>query len=481
MDPLEILSALGGPAREIVKSLTGTKGAGTDLSALTGAGALRVENLDPVLFSVTVENKHFDLFNRLLPHKRDSFSMLDQQIIKKGIGGFPGSAFSTEQGTGRPDRQGDYQRLLTELGVFMDRRSVSLVTALQGVLQNRAGATNFSTVSEENVNAALTLLETIEWGLFYGDRTVSTYEINGLQALIQNGAAGNVIDMKGTTFSDHTQLADLAQRIAKRPQFGKPDLLYTSSNVKYDLDKSLISGYRVNLDTAVPNTVTGVPVKGFNYSAVGIGQGYAEIIPHAYVEENKVPVEVTNPNAPTLTAPTVACAAVAPTVANSSWINAQAGAYYYRVEAWSAGQVSPTAVTVSAATVAAGGAIDVTITAGGTETYYAIYRGRLGGTNAASDMRLVARVAKTGGTTVWRDLNTTIPGTSEVFMLTSAPNLNAMTWLQMLPLTQFPLAQTDASLNWLVMLLGALRVPDARKHGVIRNVLPSNAAWKPFN
>lgn len=485
MDLLAVLDSLGGGPREIAKALTGVKGAGTDLAGLTGAGALRVENLDPVLFSVTVENKHFDLFNRLLPNKRDSFSMLDQQIIKTGIGGFPGSAVSTETATGRPDRQGEYKRLLTELGIFVDYRNVGVVAGLQGLLQQQAGATNFSTVAEENVNAALTLLESIEWSLFYGDRGVSTLEVNGLQQMITAGAPGNVIDLAGGSFTDHVKLADLAGFIAKRPQFGRADLIYCSTQVKADFDKSLISGYRVNLDGAVPNTVTGVPVKGFRYSAAGIGEGYCDIVPHAYVDENKIPVSVYAPNSvgPQAAPVSAAVATVAPSVTGSKWLAGHAGAYHYVVEACKPGEVSSTVATASAGTVAAGGALDLTITrsAGATETHYNIYRSRLGGTNAAADVRLIARVACAGATTVFRDLNAVIPGTSEVFMLTSAAQQRAMSWIQMLPLTQYPLAQTDLSIRWAVLMLGALRVPEARKHGLIKNVLPSNATWKPFN
>lgn len=482
-DLLGLLSSLAGQNREVSKALTGTLGAGSDLANLTGAGALRVENLDPVLFSVTVENKHFDLFNRLLPNKRDSFSMMDQQIVKLGTGGFPGSAFSTETASGRPDRQGDYQRLLTELGVFVDYRNVGLITGLQGLMQNQAGAVNFSTVAEENVNAALTLLETVEWGLFYGDRAVNGLETNGLAAKIKATAPGNVIDLAGLDLSTHVQIAQLAGTIAKRPQFGAADLFYCSTSVKGDLDAGLASGYRLNLDSAVPNTQTGVPMKGIRYSAAGIGEGQLDLVPHAYIDEAKTPIIVQAPNS---VGPQVAPATVAPVsapAAGGSWLAAHAGTYYYAAEACQAGQVSAPTFSAAAVAVAAGDKVTLTITqsTAATETFYNIYRGRKAGTNAASDVRLIGRVKKAAGaTTTYVDDNSVIPGTSEAFMLTSAPAKRALTWIQMLPLTQYPLAQTELSIRWAVLLLGALRVPDPRKHGLIKNILPKNATWKPF-
>lgn len=484
MDPLFILEQLGGPARDLAKALTGTRGAGTDLSTLTGAGALRVENLDPVLFSVTVENKHFSLFNKLLPHKRDTFSMLDQQTVKKGIGSFPGSAVSNELATGRPDRTGDYKRLLTELGQFTDFRQVGLVTALQGAMQQKAGAANFSTVAEENVNASLTILESVEWSLFNADRAVSPFEINGLIPGIKANAPGNVIDMGGDYFTDHTKLTDLAARICRKPWFGKPDMIYTSTGAKTDLDNCLVSGYRLNPE-GVSNTEVGIPVVGMRYSAVGIGQGLMNIEPHAYIEEELIPVQAQNATLCSGAGPaSVAGGTVAPgSTTGSLWKTGQDGNYHYVVEACRPGETSVAVVTASATAVAVGGSIDLTITqsADGKETHYNIYRGRKGGTNGLTDVRLVARVAKSGGaTTVWRDLNAKIPGTSEIVMLTSAPQLGALTWVQMLPLTQYPLANVDLSMKWACLLLGALRVPEFRKHGLVTNYLPKTATWKPF-
>lgn len=482
MDILNMLNSLGGAGREVAKALTGTLGAGSDLANLNGAGALRVENLDPVLMSVTVQKKHFDLFNRLLPHKRNTFSMLDQQIIKKGIGGFPGSAISTETATGRPDRQGDYERLLTELGVFVDYRAVGLVTAMQGLMQQQASKLNTNAVAEENVNAALTILESIEWSLFKGNRSVNGMEINGIARKLVAEAGDHVTDLRGASITDESQIVNLANRAAMRPHFGHVDLAYCSSQVKIDLDNSIRSGYRVNLDSGVPNTEIGVPIKAIRYSAVGIAQGNVEVIPHAYVDEQDIPVEALNAEAcgPQAGASTLTSAVAVD--GSSKFLAAHAGAFFYGVEACQPGQASVLKVLAAAQTVAAGEKVTLTIgqSATGTETYYNVYRGRKAGSNAPNDMRLIGRVKKAGATTTFVDINDVIPGTSEIYLLTSNPSEGAMDWVQMLPMGQFPLAQTDLTMRWAVMLLGALRIPYAHKHAMVRNVLPSTALWKPF-
>ncbi len=484
-----ILSALAdsgaNPAiRNIAKALT-TVGAGTNLSALTGGGALRAENLDPVLAAVSVENQHFKFFNMLLPGKRDSFSMLDQAVVKKAIGGFPGSAIATETGVGQVERAGDYQRLVTELGVFSTRRSVSLVTAFQGALQAQQGVVDFSAAEEEDVNAALEILVTLEDSLFYGNKAADATQINGLLTSIQNaGSTSNVVDMAGAALGGHSPITNLASKITSAGKWGQPNELFCGPLVKSELDNTLISGYRLNLDNGVPNTEVGVPVKAMRYSSVGIADGLLNINNSAFITEDKVPVEVNYPTAPTLTAPATVTAAAA-AAAGSKFLAAHAGSYFYRVEEWAPGKVSPTTVLTNvgvptAVAVVAGNKVTLTITQGSaTGTYYKIYRGRKGGSSAANDMRLIAVVAKTAGVQTFDDFNAVIPGTSELFLVENKPAV--LRWLQMLPLTKVPFAMTDFNYPWGAILLGALRVTAPQKVGAIINILPTAKTWDPFN
>ena len=75
--------------------------------------------------------------------------------------------------------------------------------------------------------------------------------------------------------------------------------------------------------------------------------------------------------------------------------------------------------------VGAGQSVSLTITqsANGGETGYAIYRGRLNGTNAPADMRLMQVIPKSpGATTVYKDQNRFIPGTVTVPVLNMGPS-----------------------------------------------------------
>lgn len=478
--------------RNVVKALT-TQGAGTDLSALTGGGALRVENLDPVLAAATVESKHFKFFNMLLPNRRDSWSLLDQTVRKNDIGGFAGSAVATETGVGQAFRTGDYQRLVTELGIFSVRRNLPLVTAFQGALQSQAGIVDFSAAEEEDLNAALEILVSVEHSLFYGKKSVNGQSIDGLFSQLDAQAPANVVDLRGEVLNSHSQLTKLAAKLTTVGSWGSPDKAFMSAMVKADLDDKLEVGYRLNLDSAVASTITGVPVRGMRYSSVGVADGEIAFDASAFISEEKKPIGVDYAAQCTITAPSVACAKVDPSVTGSLWADGTnggtaytvAGAYHYAVEAWIPGQVSLPAVTSTAATVAKNGAIDVTITAGGTETYYNIFRSKKGGSNSAADMRFIGTVKRDAtGTTVFRDLNATIPGSSEVPLLTTDPKSNALRWLQMLPLTKIPFAMTDFSYPWGAILIGALRVNLPKRHGYVKNVIPTAAklsgGWFPF-
>jgi hypothetical protein len=493
---LEILTALsvdgGNPALgEITKALT-TQGAGTDLSALTGGGAFRVENMDATLASATVRQEHFKFFRRLLPNRRESWSVLDQAVVKNGIGAFFGSATSNELGSGQTERNGDYSRVITELGTFFSRRSVSVITALQATLQAKNGVVDFSAVDQEDVNAALEILYTLEYSLFYGDRTNNPQDINGVVTQVYANASQNVKDLAGQPLKSHNPVSALANNITDTQNFGAPTLLFMSGKVKGDLDAYLESGYRVNLDSGVPATQVGVLVKGMRYSSVAVADGTIDFDPHFVLNEDaKKPVQATNAAYCTLGAPATLTAAFATGATGSLWTDAPGGSdyaftvdgnYYYGVEACNAGGVSTLKILSSAVAVTAnGGKVTLSIGAssGNAETFYKVYRGRKGGTNAVSDFRYIGQVVKdVSGTTTYVDLNATIPGSSEAVLLTMAPE--SIRWIQMLPMAKIPFAINDLSYKWGAFLVGALRTALPKHHGVIRNIIPTTATWKAF-
>ncbi len=470
--------------RNIVKALSSTQ-AGTQLTALTGGGAMRVESVESELAIATVQNPHFVLFNRLFPNRHTSWSLIDQQVVQDGIGGFPGSSVANESATNLPDRNGAYHREVTELKVFAEYGGVTVPTALQGALQQAAGVVDFNSSEQEIFSALSRVLQSVEWNILHGDATIDTLEFTGLLPSIKARAPQNVIDMAGAALNSGSQVSPLAAQLAGFGNWGAPDYMVVSPLVKTDFDTHLESSYRVNLDQNVPSTMLGALVKGIRYNGLGVGNGILELEPHPFLDERISAPVSTYADPTSITGQAVAAAptfALPATDPNSAFLAAHVGAYYYAVEAWSSGVVSNPVVTASAASVAAGDSVVLTITpsAGGTETYYKVYRGRRNGTNQPSDMRYIGRVARTGSSTTFTDYNTVIPGTSDALVLTSNPNVGAFRLLQMAPPSKLPLAMTALQYRFVLFYMTALRIATPKKLGAFKNILPTNATWKPF-
>lgn len=259
-------------------------------------------------------------------------------------------------------------------------------------------------------------------------------------------------------------------------------MAYCSPAVKSDFDAHLESNYRVNLDANVPNTTLGALVKGIRYNALSGGSGMLDLEPHIFLDEAlRAPRVAYAPDGVSGQSPASASAAKS-AVTNPKFGASHAGAYYYCVEAAGAGFCSSPAVT-GAVTVAAGDKVTLTInqSAGGAETYYNIYRSKLAGSSTPADMRFIGRVVKAGATTTFDDFNAVIPGTSNILLLTTGKEADALRWLQMIPPAKIPMAMTSLAYKFACLYIAALRVTLPKKHGMITNVLPSNAVWKPFN
>ena len=127
--------------------------------------------------------------------------------------------------------------------------------------------------------------------------------------------------------------------------------------------------------------------------------------------------------------------------------------------------------------------LTISQSASGTETGYAIYRSRQDGTNATNDFRLVRVIKKTGATTTYTDQNRDIPGTVMVPVLNLATGSDAIGWRQFQPMTKIPLPFGIGGVpqySWFQFLFGYLRITKPKHHGFIKNILPSNAKWRPF-
>lgn len=468
--------------QELQKALTA--GYGTDVAALTGGGALRIQSLERTLLSTIQENKHFKLFNQFA--KTNATATVDEWTEQSGVGGFMGGSTNSETGVIN-DATGSYARRTGQVKYLMTKRQVSFVTTLQNS-QVEAEAT-------EQQNGALQLLTDAEYLSFEGDSAVVPTEFDGIYAQLAAGiAAGqvdqdNILDARGTSLNSIGLINKAAAGISRYGNFGTPTHMFHSQLVQADFDTGLDPAFRVSLSKTGQDIMVGAPVVGIRTS-----HGNIQTEPDVFIREDLMlqPFEVRYPAiaaANGFAPASVTPGSPATDTVNSQFSTAQAGNYYYLVAGVNAFGES---VGVVSAQVAIGAnqkvAITIARSVAATETGYVIYRSRQNGLGVVagsvvgqgSDFRQVARIPIAGATTVWTDTNADIPGTTKSYILNMTPSAMAITWRQLLPMLKFPLYPTNSAvIPWAQLLFGYLRIGKRKHHVVIKNILPNGNVWRP--
>lgn len=460
---------------ELQKALT--VGYGTDVSTLSGGAAFRIQSLDRTMMATIQENKHFKLFNELA--KQPATATVDEWTEQSSVGGFLGGSTNSETGT-IASAQGVYNRRVGLVKYLMTRREVSFVSTLgNNIVQSEA---------IEQQAGAKQLITDAEFLSFAGDSAVVPTEFDGIYAQIAAGVlAGqvdpqNIINAGGIALSSINFINQAAAQVSGYGNFGQPTDIFTSQLVQADFDTGLDPAFRVPL-TDVPGggIQLGSPVKGIRTSWGDIKNQPDVFIPD---EKNMRPFEL---DFPTIAA---ANAGLAPTLAVDASVSdvaslfaaAVAGNYYWGVTGLNAAGQS-TIVKTAQTAVAAGKKVTLTITrsVGAQETGYAIYRSRLNGTNATSDLRLIKRIPIAGATTPYVDFNIDLPGTTKAFILNMTPGDQAITWRQLLPMLKFPLYPTvSATIPWAQLMFGYLRITKRKHHAIITNIVTNGQVWKPY-
>jgi hypothetical protein len=456
-----------------------TAGYGTDVATLTGGGSLRLQSIEPTLLRTIQEDEHFVFFNKLV--QTPAGATVDEFTIKTAIGGYPGSGFNSEMGD-IAETQGTYERKVGLVKYLMTKRQVSVVQQSQRTLVD--------TMAEEKIDAARELKTSVEWACFYGNAAVNPLEFDGLRTVIEATNDPDLIqDARGAGLSFVAQeIIELAASIASMGRFGRATDLFTSFAVQSsELDQKLDPAFRVPIGSVGEGGLRiGTPVAGIKTS-----HGVIKTNQDVFIQEGQMPfVARPGPYAGVTTgtgapvAPTTVAGAAAQDVANSKFVTANAGNYFYAVESIS--KAGRSGITKSAQiAVVAGDKVTVTITHATDNvnpvTGFVIYRSRKNGTNADNDFREVIRVPRAAGaTTVYVDFNQNIPGTSCAFLVNMQPGANAVTLRRLLPMTLFPLyPTTTASKPWAQLFFCYLRIAKPRHIAMVKNILPASAAWIP--
>jgi hypothetical protein len=366
-----------------------TAGYGTDEAQLSGGGALRVQSLDRQMQATIQTNANFKLFN-MLP-KSKATATVDEWTEQSDVGGFPGGSFNGETAP-IAGFQGTYNRRTGSVKYLQSMRQVSMVVALQGSIQ--------SAQAVEELAGAKQLLTDAEIGCFEGNSAVVPEQFDGIYSQMAQGVAmglvdgGNIIDARGGPLNSIDYVTEAAATIAGEGNYGTPTDIFLSQFTQADLDNNLQPAFRVPLSGQPESTALGTPVTAINTS-------YGKIAnrPDVFIRDQvkMTPFELRYPAVAALNlfAPV---SVTVQTAANASslFTAPQAGNYYWYVTGVT--KLGESFGTMSAQTAVAAGqgaVLTITQSQGGTEGGYVIYRSRQNGTNAPSDMREMARIAKT--------------------------------------------------------------------------------------
>lgn len=482
------MPALGGSqggalTEELQKALTASNYQ-TDVATLTNGGALGVQSLDTAMKTTIQENEHFVLFNRLA--STSATNIVDEYVRQNGVGGVIGGSTNSQMGVVRA-AQGAYSREVGLVKFLMSMRQVGYVLNI--------GKNIIEATATEERNGALQLLTDANYLLYHGNAAASPTQFDGIFKQIDDQiAAGkmdgiNVIDMQGARLNSVEPFSKVNVAVAKYGSWGRSTDVFMPNSVQNDLNMGLDPAFRWTPEGQ--NT----PMIGGHVAGIRLQNGVLKTSMDTFIHDETHPMvtpwdgstdlQYTAASAANAGFKPVSITGVAASDVSSQFTTTRAGNYYYAVAGIGANGEGLTAVTKSAQiAVAAGNKVTLTITrsAGATETGYAIYRSRQDGTNASSDLRLVKVVASAGATTTYVDLNRDMPGTVTVPLLNMAPNADAIGWRQFQPMTKIPLPFGVGGVpvsSWFQFLFGYLRMTKPKHHGYIKNILPSNALWRP--
>lgn len=453
----------------------------TDVATLTGGGALGVQSLDTAMKTTVQENEHFTLFNRL--QSTSATNIVDEYTRHTSVGGFLGGSTNSQMGVVRA-AQGEYSREVGMVKFLMTLRQVGYVLNI--------GKNIVEATAVEERGGALQLLTDANYLLYHGDAAASPTQYNGIfaemdLAIAAGDAPGdNVVDLQGGKLDSVEAFSKINVAVSRYGSWGRSTDVFLPNSVQQDLNTGLDPAYRWTPGGG--NT----PILGGHVEGIRLQNGVLKTNMDTFIHDEEHPmvypfdVKFAAQAAANVAINPVSVTGVAANDTASQFGASRAGNYFYAVAGiGAAGQGMSQTVKSTQIAVAGGNKVTLTITASASngESGYAVYRGRQNGTNASSDLRLVGFVKKAGATTTFVDLNRDIPGTVKVPLLNLAPNSDAIGWRQFQPMTKIPLPFGVGGvpvISWFQFLFGYLRVTKPKHHGYIKNILPSNAKWRPF-
>lgn len=499
--------------RELVKSDAALAkadldvGSLTNLAQVTGGQALGYVSMDVRMARGTIRPGSFTLYNML--KKTRANQIVDYWPVAQETGGaLPGAAYNSYGSVNNGALQtnaGIYAMNFITLKMALDGRAITAALAAQNSFVN--------VVEQENTNAALSVLTSIDWALYWGNPAIWPNQPQGLYGAIVSGAPSkNIIDFQqyatALASSGRSKEELLFQLIFQQAAemvgyrvYGIPTHALMAPGTAGDLQgipttilNNIVNGQRFS--DHGPLVVNG-NLQGMNtrfgdiHFPVDLLITARDIPAQAVVYENGTTGATTTINPPA----SVTVAASGAAANGSDWYGdyiAASGVYIYAAASTDAlMNESNLTWAASVSGVSAGGAYVVSIAPPSSHdaAAYRVYRSGLGstatGASAASSVRHVGDVAVPAGsgaaTLTFVDLNTNIPGSETVFILDLDEQDDAFDYRYLLPLSKIDLFAQNLYMPWAVATIGAPRVRIPKFHGMITNYVPTKTDFNPLS
>jgi len=427
----------------------------TDHSLFTDGDALRVESLDASLKLVTWQAKQIK-FWKAVP-KDKAYSTVEEWNVLDQYGSEHGGFMI--DGELPPTEDSSYERQTGLVKFIGTTREITL-----GMTWIRTA--HGDVIARETKNGILWLLEKLERALFWGDSSVIPVEFDGVftQLLAANAGTENIRDLRGDPLSQE-EMEDGSRIVADN--FGNATDFWGSFKAISDLGKQMYPKERI-IPPALNATEgrVGVALTEFVSEA-----GLVKLNGDVFLKSRGAPPTAgTSPKAPA--APTAVAGAPGAS-ADSLFVAADAGNYFYRITAINRFGES-TAVNVGPVAIVAGDGVTIVITDGGgaqPATGYRIYRTEVGGAvETAHYITQIARDKITPANTDFDELNEWLPNTTSALMIQN--NEQGLGFKQLSPLVKLPLARISASVRWMQLMAGLMIIYAPKKHIVFKNIGP---------
>lgn len=487
----------------------------TNFANITGGQALGYVSMDTRMARSTIRPNSFTLYQCL--DKSLAWQVVDYWSQATDTGGAaPGSAFSTFSSV-------NSGALATNAGVY-ELSNVILKLALDGrsITTALAAQNSFVNIQEqETVNAALSILASLDWACYWGDSTQYPSQFEGVFQSIAANAPGNIFDYYAFSNANSSRNWSPEQTLYNLIYEGAAQI--TSYGVFGHITHAFMSPTAMGSFQQVTNAVLNNILNQLsemqdrnpiiiNGNLVGMQTrvGNIQFPQDLLIDARNMPLQAINSTLATTSAPTkpaTVTGAVTTTGAtivgsnfNGDYTPSGGGSYMYAVASTSDSFAEST-LTYSAVVsgVAAGNAVTLTIAPPGANdaTGFRVYRSGIGynaGTPAPSAFRFIGYMRANGSSNVsFVDLNggvnsgnnggnyTFIPGSTSIFLLDLDEQDFALDFRVLLPMVKVELFAANLFMPWAVASISSIRPRIPKFHGIIMNYVPSNPLWNPLS